>query len=86
MATETSYSVFDEFLTPLVDVLTPEIAEKILAARISPQYQAHIDELAAKASVGSLSEEERAEYGQIVEAQDLLMIVKAKIRTVIGRR
>jgi hypothetical protein len=85
MATQSSYSVFDEFIDPLVASMSPEAAERILKAGISPQFQAHIDQLADKASRGTLTTDEEAEYRDIVEVADLVTVFKLKLRHAFGR-
>jgi hypothetical protein len=85
MAPQISYSVFDEFFDPLVSSITPEVADKLLATHISPQYQAHISQLAEKANEGLLTPEEQAEYRCIVEIADVVAILKLKIRNAFGQ-
>jgi hypothetical protein len=85
MATQQEYSVIEEFLSPIVAALTPDVAERLLDYRLSPQYEAHINDLAEKANEGTLTEKEREEYGQIVEAIDLVSILKLKVKTALGR-
>lgn len=75
-----------QFLDPIADCLTPEVAERILNARPDPRLQAHIDQLADKANHGRLSDQERDEYRGIVEAIDIVGIIKAKARAVLARR
>lgn len=79
-------SVLDRILDPLADGLTSDAARGIIALRPDPHVQARIDELAAKASVGELTSEERAEYEEAVEAIDVLGLLKAKARTALARR
>jgi hypothetical protein len=78
-------AVLDRFLDPITECLTPEVAERILKSRPDPRLQARIDELADKANNGLLSEGERDEYRDIVEAIDLVGIIKAKARAVLVR-
>jgi hypothetical protein len=58
-------------LQPVTDALTPEAARQIAEAQLDPETQARIDELAAKADSGELSEEERAEYAPFLDGIDL---------------
>jgi len=44
-----------------------------------------VDELAAKASSGQLSVEERSEYQEYIHTFDLVAIVKSKARSVLAR-
>jgi hypothetical protein len=66
--------------------LTPEVAERILKSRPDPRLQERIDQLADKANNGLLSEGERDEYRDIVEAIDVVGITKAKARAALVRR
>lgn len=72
-------------LQPLTDCLTPEVASRIVASHLDGETQARIDELAAKANRGELSQEERDEYSEFVEYIDLVGIFKAKARLLLGR-
>ena len=73
-------SILDEILDPLTECLTPDVARRIVTLSINPRTQAQIDQLAAKANEGQLSEAERAQYEEFIEAVDLLAIIKAKAR------
>ena len=79
-------SVLDEILDPLAECFTPDVARRIVAISLTPQKQARIDELAAKANEGLLSEAERLDYEAYIEALDLLGIVKAKARLALAQR
>jgi hypothetical protein len=48
--------------------------------------QARIDDLREKANEGQLTDDERAEYGELVEGLDLFGIFKSKARAVLGQR
>ncbi|MEX0866689.1 MAG: hypothetical protein WD030_04975 [Pirellulales bacterium] len=76
-------SVAEQMLQPATDCLTPEVAQRIVSARLGAATQARIDELATKANQGALSEEERDEYAQFVEYIDLLGVIKAKARRML---
>ena len=80
-----STSYLDRFLDPLTEALTPEIAGKIVNLRVDPELQAQIDDLRHKANEGSLTAAEDEEYKGIVEAIDLISILQAKARRVLGR-
>ena len=70
-------------LKPLEECLTPEVAQKILAFRVSAEMQARIDELADKCNEGELTEEEAAEYDRYVDAIDMVAVLKAQVRAVL---
>lgn len=76
-------TVLDRFLKPFSECLTPEVAQRIVNLQLDSQSQARIDELAAKANEGQLTDEERQEYEEFVEGIDLIGILKARARTVL---
>lgn len=78
--------MLDRFLDPIAECLTPEVAERIVKSRPDRWVQTRADELADKANQGLLSERERDEYREIVEAIDVVGIIKAKARAVLARR
>ena len=59
-------------------------AQRILAIEIDPILRARIEELASKANEGLLLSQEREEYAALIEAGDLLAILKAKARRIIS--
>lgn len=75
----------DQLLDPMADVFTPEVAEKIVDLRASPQLAAHLEILREKANEGQLSPEEDAEYKDFIEALDVLSIIQAKARLSLAR-
>jgi hypothetical protein len=75
----------DEILDPIAECLTPEVAREILAVQIDPQVQGRVDELAAKASEGTLTDEERDQYEDLIERADLLGIVKSLARQAVAQ-
>ncbi|HVA48539.1 MAG TPA: hypothetical protein VNH11_19395 [Pirellulales bacterium] len=62
------------------------MAERIIKCRPDRRLQARVDELADKANEGLLSQREHDEYRDIVEAIDVVGIIKAKARAVLARR
>lgn len=83
MAT-TSY--LDRLLDPLTEAFTPKVAEALLELRADSELEFHIDELRRKASDGTLTPAEDAEYKDFVEAVDLVSIMQAKARRFLARR
>ncbi len=81
----TTLSVSDRMLRPVTDCFTAEVARRIVEARLDTDTQARIDELAAKANRGTITEEERREYAEFVEYIDLVGIIKAKARLLLRR-
>ena len=79
-------SYIDKFLEPVADSLTPEVARRLLSIQFDPTVQRRAEELAGKANHGTLTQAERFEYEDYVEAVDLIGILQAKARTVLARQ
>lgn len=79
-------SMLDRVLAPWADALTRESAEQILRFQLDAETRQHIDRLAGRAAEGALTEIEQREYGELVDAIDLLGILKAKARDTLTRR
>jgi len=80
-----SNTVLDRFLRPFTECLTPEVAQRIVNLQLDSQSQVRLDELAAKANEGQLTDNERQEYEEFVEGIDLMGILKARARTVLAQ-
>jgi hypothetical protein len=78
-----NHTVLDRFLRPFTECLTPEVAQRIVNLQLDSQSQSRLDELAAKANEGQLTDDERQEYEEFVEGIDLIGILKARARTVL---
>ncbi len=76
--------VLDRLLDPVGRCLTPEVARALVALRLDPATQAHLDELADKSTEGRLSEAERAEYQAYVSALDPIAILQSKARRLLA--
>jgi hypothetical protein len=70
-------------LRPVTDCFTTEVAHRIVNARLDSETQARIDELAAKANRGTLTEVERQEYAEFVDYIDVVGIIKAEARLLL---
>ena len=79
-------TVSERMLQPVTDCLTPEVARRIVDARLDAETQARIDELARKANRGTLTVQERDEYAEFVEYIDLVGIIKAKARLLLQQQ
>jgi hypothetical protein len=73
-------TVLDQFLDPLSRCLDAESARRVLALDVPAAVQARVDTLAELANEGLLTDDERAEYEAIVNAEDLVAILKLKAR------
>jgi hypothetical protein len=78
-------TVLDRFLRPFTACLTPEVAQRIVNLQLDSQSQTRLDELAAKANEGQLTDDERQEYEEFVEGIDLMGILKARARTLLAQ-
>ena len=85
MSTLTETAALDRLLEPVTDILTPEVAKGIADMHADPQLQARLDELATKSIEGQLTEAERQEYQDYVDAIDFIGIFQAKARAVLTR-
>ena len=77
-------NALNRLLAPLADCLNAESADRIAHFQIDPVTQARINELADKSNRGELTESERSEYLEFVEAFDLVGILKGKAREVLA--
>jgi hypothetical protein len=74
----------DRVLDPFARCLTPDVARRIESVEMDAVTRQHLDELAAKANEGTLSEAERAEYEMYVDAIDFVGVLQAKARILLG--
>jgi hypothetical protein len=61
-----------------------EFAKELVELRADPETQARIDELAEKCNEGLLTEVEREEYEDYVQATHLIGILQRKARRVLA--
>ena len=85
MSTSTESTALDRLLEPFADILTAEVARGMVDMRADPQLQARLDKLASKANDGQLTDAERQEYEDYVDAIDFIGIFQAKARAVLAR-
>jgi hypothetical protein len=78
MATISNY--LDRYFEPVESLLTPDLARKISGLQPDTEITARILELGEKAAAGMLTEDERIEYQDYVDAGDLIALLKAKAR------
>ena len=58
--------------------------DALAGLRLDPEALARVDELAAKANEGLLSEEERGEYRAYIETSEFLALVQLRARQQLG--
>src|SRR5436190_1285793 len=85
MKTKTNYSPLEQMIENLSKCFTPESAKRLLKLRADAKLQKHIDELADKCTEGTLSPEERAEYGDCVALSTFIAILKSKARQQLAK-
>jgi hypothetical protein len=73
-------TLLDRLVEPVAACLTPAAARKLVELRADPDLQARVDELADKANLGSLTDEERGEYDRYLAAFHLVTILQAQAR------
>jgi hypothetical protein len=81
----TAEHFLDMYLDPLADVLTPEVAQRIVALKPSDDVVAHVSELGRKADEGALTPAEAEEYRALADAGTLVSLLKAKARRALAR-
>ena len=80
MTTSINSSAFDRVTDPLLQFFTADQARGIVQYRGDAALQHRIEELAAKANEGELSDAERSEYEAYVRANKFVAILQAKAR------
>lgn len=73
-------------LEPVAACLTLEVAQRIVDLRLDdPSTLERLDDLRKRANEGTLTAEERVEYDDFVEGNDLVMLIKDQARCVLHR-
>ncbi len=81
MATETT--TVEQLIDPLGECLTPDVARRIIDLRADAKLQARVDELADKANVGSITDEERCEYEKYVSYASFVTMLQIKAKNLL---
>ena len=76
--------VLDRLVTPLGACLTPESARRVLRLKADARLQARVERLATRCEEGTLTPEERAEYGDYVSYGTFIAILKSKARQLLA--
>src|SRR2546430_1063456 len=85
MKSKTKYSPLEQMVTRLSECLTADSAKRLLKLRADAKLQKHIDDLADKCTEGTLTPEERAEYGAIVSLSTFVAMLKSKARQKLAK-
>jgi hypothetical protein len=83
-AAETSY--LDLMLEPVAECFTADVAQRLLSLQPDPAIQARMQVLAEKANEGQLSDAERADYEEYIEAADLIGVLQFRARAALAKR
>jgi len=75
----------DCLLEPLSLCLDAESARRLVAFRIDPQVLARIEVLGERANEGDLTADERSEYEALINAADIISILRLKARRQLAR-
>ena len=67
-------------------MLSPEVAQRVVAFQVDASTQARIDALADKCTEGLLTAAEGEEYDTYLMAIDFITVLQAKARTVLDHR
>jgi hypothetical protein len=78
-------SSLDKFLDPVNGWLTPQVAQRIVGWSPDEQLRNRIEELGRKADEGTLTPDEDAEYRECIDEGDLIALLQAKARRLLGR-
>ena len=73
-------SILDHYLEPVTSMFSREMAEAIVNRKPDERMVARVAELGRKADDGTLTEHERAEYQDFVDAGDLIALIKSKAK------
>lgn len=82
MATATEF--LSSYIEPLAAELTTQQAQTILAIKPTDQLLDRARELGDKASAGTLTVQERAEYEYYIDVDDVIGLLKAKARSLLA--
>jgi hypothetical protein len=70
--------MLDELLDPFASCLDAESAQRVIECRIAPSIQHKVETLAERANQGVLTEDERTHYEALINAADMIAILKLK--------
>ena len=69
-------NAIERLLMPLEECLTLDTAKRIAAMRGDATLQTEVDELADKANAGTLSDDERSRYQQIIQFSEFVTLLQ----------
>jgi hypothetical protein len=77
-------TLLEAYLAPLAECFTPDVARRIVDFRPDAKTEERLSHLREKANDGTLSDSERAEYQEFIEALDFVGMLKARARSVLS--
>jgi hypothetical protein len=80
----TADNFLDRYLDPVAEVLTPQVAQRILDLEPEPDVARRVAELGEKSDAGTLTEAELEEYRSLANAGTLVALLKAKARRALS--
>ena len=78
----TTLSALDQLLDPAAGWLTPQSAQKLVDWKVSDELRERIETLGRKANLGTLSDEEDAEYRTYLDDAEVISLMQAKARRI----
>ena len=79
----TAGTILESVLNPITECLTQEAARRITAFCVDTETQQRVNQLAGLTRSGKITEEQQQEYSALVEAFDLVAILKSRAPAVI---
>ena len=73
----------EQLIEPVGNCLTPEVAQRLISLRATPELQQQVDALAEKANQGTLSAEERDNYEQYVSFSQFITLLQLQCRSLL---
>jgi hypothetical protein len=84
MSQTLSPSILDRLLEPLGNTMPLDYAKALVEYRAGPDVQTRVDELADKCNEGELTDSERDEYDEYLQAFHLIGILQQKAKRVLA--
>ena len=78
----TTLSALDQLLDPAAGWLTPQSAQKLVDWKVSDELRERIESLGRKANLGTLSDQEDAEYRTYLDDAEVISLMQAKARRI----
>ena len=73
-------SGLDQLLNPAAGWLTPQAAQQLVDWKVSDDLRQRIEELGRRANLGTLADDEDAEYRAYLDDAEVISLMQAKAR------